>query len=210
MFWRVAAEFDRKGSSAEADRLEVRLARNAGAGHAARGKGLPRPARLSTEPAQLLAGSRFPNLPPPHSAEPGRQSNLQALRAGTSESRVVRKNDVAAALADHPPVGKNGHWVERPGDDTVGTTRFFLRHCRWPPITWVGHVGTIRPFVPIECSTSNGVTSGCPAVAVFGGRAPLSAVIRFIPGLLTQYLINFDQYCAWDAAYDVSQPTSRG
>ena len=78
-------------------------------------------------------GSRpgpHPNLAPSQSAEPGRQINLQTLRAGTPESPVVRKNDMAAVLADHAPVGKNGHGIKLLVDNAVGTARFFLGHCR--------------------------------------------------------------------------------
>jgi hypothetical protein len=55
--------------------------------------------------------------------------NLQTFLARTSESRVVRENNVAALLANQPLVGKQSHRMEVAIDNAIGATSFVLpRH----------------------------------------------------------------------------------
>jgi hypothetical protein len=89
--------------------------------------------------------SEFCNLTPPYSADSGRKINFQALRARAAESLIIRKDDVAAVLADHAAVGENGHGVERFIDYAVGTTRF-VRHRRWPHPERVAANGNYRDY----------------------------------------------------------------
>ncbi len=64
------------------------------------------------------------------SANPRRKANFKTFLAGASESRVVRENNVAAVLADQPPIGGDGHRRKLVIDNAVWTMSFFLRHSR--------------------------------------------------------------------------------
>ena len=55
---------------------------------------------------------------------PGRKSNLDTFRARTSEGRVIWEDNVAALLANQPPIRKDLHRKESVSADAVGTTNF--------------------------------------------------------------------------------------
>jgi hypothetical protein len=55
-----------------------------------------------------------------------RQIHVEALRAGTPKSRVVRKNNVAALFANLAPIGENLHRPEPRTQNTIGAARLFL------------------------------------------------------------------------------------
>ena len=72
-----------------------------------------------------------------------REIDFQALGARASESRVVRKNDVATVLTDQSLIGKGRHRGEFAGNDAIGATIFFfLFHGRRSTL------GLVRLFLP--------------------------------------------------------------
>jgi hypothetical protein len=56
-----------------------------------------------------IRSSKSFNLPSSESADARRQINFYTLRARTSKSSIVRKNNVATVLADQSPLGNNRH-----------------------------------------------------------------------------------------------------
>jgi hypothetical protein len=67
------------------------------------------------------------DLAPSQAANPGREIHFQTLRARAPERFVVRKNDVAATLANLSPVLENFHYPESRAQNTVGTAGCLVR-----------------------------------------------------------------------------------
>jgi hypothetical protein len=67
------------------------------------------------------------DLAPSQAANPGREIQFQTLPARAPERFVVRKNDVAAILANLSPVWENFHYPESRAQNTVGTAGCLVR-----------------------------------------------------------------------------------
>jgi hypothetical protein len=71
--------------------------------------------------------SRF--LFPAEAAHPGRKADRNTFPAWASESGVIGKDDVAAALANHAAVVKNLHRLELVICNAIRTAGLSVTHC---------------------------------------------------------------------------------